>query len=59
MHGSGHGKHRFVLETCVQHLELGNVLSDVFGTSGQAMLEALLENKQSAAQIAELGHSRI
>src|SRR3989442_102231 len=38
------------------NVKLGNVLSDVFGTSGQAMLEALLENKQSPAEIAELGH---
>ena len=37
------------------NVKLGNVLLDVFGTSGQAMLEALLENKQSAAEIAELG----
>jgi len=32
------------------------VLSDVFGTSGQAMLEALLENKRSATEIAALAH---
>src|SRR3989454_4441360 len=38
------------------NVKIGNVLSDVFGPSGQAMLEALLENKQSAAEIAELGH---
>src|SRR5713101_6548756 len=38
------------------NVKLGNVLSDVFGTSGQAMLEALLENKRSPAEIAELGH---
>ena len=38
------------------NVKLGNVLSDVFGTSGQVMLEALLENKQSAAEIAKLGH---
>ena len=38
------------------NVKLGNVLSDVFGTSGQAMLEALLENKQGAAEIAQLGH---
>src|SRR5438132_9712143 len=37
-------------------VKLAKVLSDVFGTSGQAMLEALLENKQSPAEIAELGH---
>jgi hypothetical protein len=28
------------------NVKLGNVLSDVFGMSGQAMLEALLENKR-------------
>src|SRR3989454_3812429 len=38
------------------NVKLGNVLSDVFGTSGQAMLEALLENKRIASEIAELGH---
>jgi transposase len=38
------------------NVKLGNVLSDVFGTSGQAMLEALLENQRSAREIAELGH---
>ncbi len=38
------------------NVKLGNVLTDVFGTSGQTMLEALLENKHSAAEIAELGH---
>src|SRR5437667_4938538 len=38
------------------NVKIGNVLSDVFGTSGQRMLEALLENKQSAAEIAQLGH---
>src|SRR6266403_411049 len=38
------------------NVKLGNVLSDVLGASGQAMLEALLENKQSPAEIAELGH---
>ena len=38
------------------NVKTGNGLSDVFGSSGQAMLEALLENKQSATEIAELGH---
>src|SRR5438094_9568710 len=38
------------------NVKLGNVLSDVFGTSGQVMLEALLENKHSPTEIAELGH---
>jgi transposase len=48
------GGARQVLEDA--NVKLGNVLSDVFGTSGQAMLEALLENKRTAAEIAELGH---
>jgi transposase len=38
------------------NVKIGNVLSNVCGTSGQAMLEALLENKRTAAEIAELGH---
>ena len=38
------------------NVKIGNVLSDVFGTSGQAMLEALLENKRSATEIAALAH---
>ena len=38
------------------NVKLGNVLTDLFGMSGQAMLEALLKNKHSAAEIAELGH---
>ena len=38
------------------NVKLGNVLSDIFGSSGQKMLEALLENQQSATAIAELGH---
>ncbi len=38
------------------NVKLGNVLTDLFGMSGQAMLEALLKNKQSATEIAELGH---
>src|SRR2546422_7036135 len=38
------------------NVKIGNVLSDVFGASGQAMRQALLENKQSAAEITQLGH---
>jgi Transposase IS116/IS110/IS902 family len=41
------------------NVKIGNVLSDVFGISGQAMLEALLENKRSAKEIAELAHWRL
>lgn len=36
------------------NIKLGNVLSDVFGMSGQRMLEALLEGKAEPEQIAEL-----
>lgn len=41
------------------NVKLGNVLSDVFGMSGQAMLEALLENKMNAEQMAELAQGRL
>jgi transposase len=41
------------------NVKLGNVLSDVFGTSGQAMLEALLENTLTPTEIAELAQSRL
>jgi transposase len=36
------------------NVKIGNVLSDVFGMSGQAMLEALLGNKLSSEQMADL-----
>jgi transposase len=38
------------------NVKIGNVLTDVFGMSGQAMLEALLENKLRAEQMANLAH---
>jgi len=41
------------------NVKIGDVLSDVFGMSGQAMLEALLENKLKPSEIAELVHSRL
>lgn len=41
------------------NVKIGNVLSDVFGMSGQAMLEALLENKLNAEQTAELAKGRL
>jgi transposase len=40
------------------NVKLGSVLSDVFGVSGQLMLEALLDGKASAEQIAELAQRR-
>jgi transposase len=36
------------------NIKLGSVLTDVFGASGQLMLQALLEGKSSAREIAEL-----
>lgn len=52
------GKNRIqkVLEDA--NVKLGNVLSDLFGVSGQLMLEALLEGKQTTAEIAALARRR-
>jgi len=36
------------------NVKLGNVLSDVFGVSGQLMLDALLEGKSGPEEIAQL-----
>ena len=41
------------------NVKIGNVLTDVFGLSGQTMLEALVENKRNAREIAELAHWRL
>ena len=41
------------------NVKIGNVLTDVFGMSGQAMLEALLENKMTAEQIADWHTERL
>jgi transposase len=41
------------------NVKIGNVLTDIFGMSGQAMLEALLENKLSAEQMANLAQRRL
>lgn len=40
------------------NVKFGNVLSDVFGVSGQEMLEALLQGKATAEQIAQLAKHR-
>jgi transposase len=40
------------------NVKLGNVLSDLFGASGQLMLEALLEGKADPAQIAAFAQRR-
>lgn len=40
------------------NVKLGNVLSDVFGVSGQLMLEALLEGKLGPSEIAALAKRR-
>jgi len=36
------------------NIKIGNVLSDVFGVSGQRMLETLVEGKATAAEVAQL-----
>lgn len=41
------------------NVKIGNVLSDVFGMSGQAMLEALLDDKMTAEQMADLAQGRL
>jgi transposase len=40
------------------NVKLGNVLSDVFGASGQMMLDALLEGKASPGEIAQFAKRR-
>jgi transposase len=40
------------------NVKIGDVLSDVFSMTGQAMLEALLEGKQGPAEIAQLAKKR-
>lgn len=45
-----------VLETA--NVKLGNVLSDLFGKSGQAMLEALVEDSKNPEEIADLARRR-
>jgi transposase len=41
------------------NVKLGNVLSDVFGASGQAMLEALLTNQGTPQQLAEFARGKL
>ena len=41
------------------NVKIGNVLSDIFGMSGQAMLEALLEDQLSPEQVADLARSSL
>jgi transposase len=41
------------------NVKIGNVLTNVFGMSGQAMLEALLENKLNAEEMADLAQGRL
>jgi transposase len=41
------------------NVKIGNVLTDVFGMSGQAMLEALLDNDMTAEQMADLAQGRL
>jgi transposase len=41
------------------NVKLASVLSDLFGRSGQAMLEALLENEKTPEQIAQFAQGRL
>jgi transposase len=41
------------------NVKIGDVLSDVFGLSGQLMLEALVAGPSSAGEVAQLLHPRI
>lgn len=41
------------------NIKLGNVLSDVFGVSGQLMLEALLNGETEVRKIAALGRGKV
>lgn len=41
------------------NVKIGNVLSNVFGMSGQAMLEALLDKEMSAEEMANLAQGRL
>jgi transposase len=41
------------------NIKLGNVLSDVFGVSGQHMLEALVKGRSTPAQMAQLARRRL
>jgi transposase len=41
------------------NVKIGNVLSNVFGMSGQAMLEALLDKEMTAAEMADLAQGRL
>jgi transposase len=40
------------------NVKIGDVLTDVFGVTGQAILEALLEGKASASEMAQLAKQR-
>lgn len=40
------------------NVKLGSVLSDVFGASGQLMLDALLEGKATPEQVAQMAQGR-
>ena len=46
-----------LLETA--NIKLASVASEVFGVSGMAMLEALIENKTTPAEMAELARGKL
>ena len=46
-----------ILEDC--NIKLSSVISDVLGTSGRAILEALVAGESNPKRLAELGHPRL
>jgi transposase len=55
LHGAGTSEKNRVQKILEDaNVKLGNVLSDVFGTSGQLMLDALLTGKAKPEEIAQL-----
>ncbi len=52
-------KNRVLKELESSGIKLASVCSDVFGKSGRAMLDALLEGNRSAREIAELARGRM
>jgi transposase len=57
---SGPEKNRIQKVLEVANVKVGNIVSDVFGVSGQAMVQALLSGKElKAEQVAELAKRRL
>src|SRR5712692_2508462 len=59
LHGAGTAEKNRVQKVLEDaNVKLGNVLSDVFGASGQLMLDALLEGKAQTEEIAQFAQKR-